>query len=132
MAQALDRHRGATYPGPLTGLRVIQMGKGWAVARKTCLLLLYKRSSSIDCGLYAGIGPVEDEPVFDLAQLGGPSPELKQGTGQVLLHDLLAREPDWQRDLDQAGGRFVVNRAVVVLEHLAGDDLGAGRQRAVD
>src|SRR5690242_13780234 len=97
------------------------------------LLLLCKRStiSTIGQGLDAGIGPVEDEPVFELAQLGGPSPERKQGTGQVLLPDLLAGKFDGQRDLDQGRGRPVVNRAVG-LEYLAGDDLGAGRQRTVD
>src|SRR5215468_9846632 len=107
------------------------MGKLWAVARMPGLLLLFKLSLSTGQGLDAGIGPVEDEPVFELAQLGGPSPELEQGTGQVLLLDLLAGEFDGQIDLDQGRGRSVVNRAVG-LEHLAGDDLGTGRQRAVD
>src|SRR5215475_124155 len=120
----MDLRRGATDTGPLTVVvRGIQIGKLGAVVRKPALL----RCKVI----LAGIGPVEDKPVFELAQLGGPAPELEQGTGQVLLPDLLAGEFDWQCDLDQGRGRSVVNRAVV-LEHLAGDDLGAGRQRAVD
>src|SRR5215469_18016139 len=107
------------------------MGKLWAVARMPGRLLLFKPSLNTGRGLDTGIGPVEDVPVFELAQLGGPSPELEQGTGEVLLPDLLAGESDGQCDLDQGRGRSVVNRAVG-LQHLAGDDLGAGRQRAVD
>ena len=91
--------------GPFAGGQVIQIRESWAVVRKPGLLLLCKRSFSIGQEHDAGIGPVEDEPVFELAQLGGPSPELEQGTGQVLLPDLLAGEPDGQPDLDQAGGR---------------------------
>src|SRR5205823_1443955 len=105
--------------------------ESWTVVRMPGLLLLRKLSCGILAELDAGIGPVEDEPVFELAQLGGPAPELEQGTGQVLLQDLLTGEHDGQGDLDQVRGRPVVNRAVG-LEHLAGDDRGAGRQRAVD
>src|SRR6185437_12500590 len=75
---------------------------------------------------------VEDVPVFELAHLGGSPSELQQGAGQVFLRDLLAGQRDGQRDLGQHRGRLVVNRAVVRIQYLAGDDLGAWWKGPVD
>src|SRR5262249_48313690 len=105
LVHLVDRPWGATHGSPSTGSQVIQ--EGWTVVRKPGLLLLRKHSCSIRAELDAGIGPVEDEPVFELAQLSGPSPELEQGTGQVLLQDLLAGEHDGKGDLHQVRGRSV-------------------------